>query len=309
MKATNLIKLSVLFIIVAGFALTGCNKNKGSKGNMDPSNIQQLAGDENQFQSASDEAMNDVNQLLTAGNLKSTEQLPCNATIDSTAVANDSITIYITYNGLNCSGTKLRTGQVEIKKHVGMQWGQPGAAVIVKHINFRITRVSNNKSITLNGVKTHQNVSGGHFWMLGNTLTSIVHRTWGNMTVTFDDNTTRVWNVDRRKTYTGTLSNLVATVEGLGQAGGNSNLVVWGVNRQGDEFYTQVQQSIVYKKVCGWDPCSGVKLHTIPSDGKSALITYGYDSNNQPIGNNDCPTKYKLDWTKNGNSGTVYLWL
>ena len=308
MKASKLIKLTALFLAVAGFALTGCNKNKDN-GNEDPSNIQQLAKDENQFQAASDEAMNDVNLVLSTGNLKATDQLPCNATIDSTAVANDSITIYITYNGYNCNQTKFRTGKVEFKKHVGMQWGQPGATVIVKHINFHITKVSTGKSITLNGIKTHQNVSGGHFWMLGNTLTSIVHKTWGAMTVTFDDSTTRVWNVARQKTYTGVLTNLVLTVDGFGQAGENSNLVVWGVNRQGNEFYTKVQQSLVYKQTCDWDPCAGIKLHTIPSDGKSALVTFGYNSNNEPIGPTECPAKYKLDWTKNGHSGTVYFWL
>ncbi len=308
MKASKLIKLTALFLAVAGFALTGCNKKKDNN-NVDPSNIQQLAGDENQFQSASDEAMNDVNLILSGGNLKSTTMFPCNATIDSTAVANDTITIYITYNGLNCSETKFRTGQVIIKKRVGMQWGEEGAGVIVQHINFAITKVSTGKTIVLNGIKTHQNVTGGHFWMLGNTLTSIVHHTWGAMSVTFEDGTSRTWNVDRQKTYTGTLMNLVLTVNGLGQAGGNSNLVVWGVNRQGEAFYTQIQQSVVHKQTCDWNPCSGVKLHTIPSDGKSALITFGYNSNNEPIGENECPTKYKLDWTKNGNSGTVYLWL
>jgi hypothetical protein len=47
----------------------------------------------------------------------------------------------------------------------------------------------------------------------------------------------------------------------------------------------------------------------IPSDDKQATITFGYDNNNQLILNGDCPTKYRVDWQKGSNSGTVYLFL
>jgi hypothetical protein len=254
--------------------------------------------------------MNDINTLLSGGNLKSTDQLPCNATIDSTEVLNDTITIYITYNGKNCNNTRYRTGKVEIKKHVGMHWFQQGATVIIKHINFTITKISSQKSITINGVKTHKNVSGGVIWQLGNGTDAIVHRTWGHVNVTFDDGTTKSWNVARQKTYTGTPpNNLVLTIDGFGTAGGLDNLVVWGINRQGENFYTQIIQPVVHRQVCDWDPCTGIKKHAIPADNKSATLTFGYDSNNQPITGADCPSKYKVDWQKNNNSGTVYLWL
>jgi len=308
MKATNLIKLTALFIAVVSLSLTGCKKNQNGA-NADPSSLQQLAADQNQYQNASDEAMNDVNNLLSQGSLKSTDQLPCNATIDSTTIQNDSITLHITYNGLSCNGKKFRTGQVDIKHRVGMHWGEQGAAVIVTFINFKVTKVANNKTITLNGTRTHQNVSGGHLWMLGNTRTSIVYKTWGSMSILFDDNTTRNWNVARQQTYTGVLTNLILTVDGFGQSGTYTGLVVWGVNRQGENFYSQIQQSVVYKQTCDWDPVSGIQLHSIPGDNKSALVTFGYNSNNQPIGTGECPTKYKVDWTKNNQSGTVYLWL
>ena len=157
MKTRNLIRLMALLIVVIGFSVTGCKKDKTDNSSVDPTSLQQLANDENQVQNASDEAMNDVNLLLSAGTLKSTENLPCHATIDSTII-NDTITKRITYNGLNCNGTRYRTGQVEIKKRVGTHWFQAGATVTVKHINFTITKVSNQKTITLNGTKTHQNV-------------------------------------------------------------------------------------------------------------------------------------------------------
>ena len=308
MKTRHLIRLMALLIVVIGFSVTGCKKDKTDNSSVDPTSLQQLANDENQVQNASDEAMNDVNLLLSAGTLKSTENLPCHATIDSTII-NDTITKRITYNGLNCNGTRYRTGQVEIKKRVGTHWFQAGATVTVKHINFTITKVSNQKTITLNGTKTHQNVSGGVIAQLGNGVTSIVYRTWGLETVTFSDTTTRAWNIARQQTFTGTPTALVMTLDGFGNAGQYSNLVVWGINRKGENFFTQITQSVVLRQACEWDPCSGIKIHQIPSDSKSATLTFGYDRHDQPITNGDCPAKYKVDWQKNNHSGTIYLWL
>ena len=307
MKTKSIFRFMALLLVVTGLSLSGCKKDKNSNSNVDPTSMQQLANDENQVQSASDESINDVNAFLSGGSLKSTESVPCNATVDSTAVVNDTITYYITYNGKNCSGTRTRTGQVEIKKKVGTHWFQAGATVIVKHINFTITKLSNGKSITLNGVKTHENVTGGLLFQLGTGVTSIIHKTWGHETVTFSDNTTKSWNIARQRTFTGTPSDVVITLDGFGTEDNYSNLVVWGTNRQGENFYTQITQSVVLRQACGWDPCAGIKIHQIPADSKSATLTFGFDSNNQPITGTDCPTKYKLDWQKNNHSGTVYL--
>ena len=145
MKTRNLIRFTALLIVVAGLSVAGCKKDKNDNSSADPTSMTQLAGDENQVQNASNEAMNDVNLFLSQGLLKSTDNVLCNATLDSTRIANDSVTFYITYNGLNCSQTRFRTGKVEIKKRVGTHWVDAGATVIVKHINFKITRQSNKK--------------------------------------------------------------------------------------------------------------------------------------------------------------------
>ncbi|NTW34468.1 MAG: hypothetical protein HGB12_17915, partial [Bacteroidetes bacterium] len=85
------------------------------------------------------------------------------------------------------------------------------------------------------------------------------------------------------------------------------NLVAWGTNRHGELFYTQITQSVVRKQVCDWDPSEGIIIHQIPGVNKKATITFGYDDNNVAITGTDCPTKYKLDWEVNGNSGTIFL--
>jgi hypothetical protein len=309
MKATGFMKFAMVLIAAAGLSLAGCQKEKQKDNSSDSSSLQQLSQDDNFAENSSDEAMNDVNKFLSGGNLKSTDFWPCNATIDSTSVVNDTITYYITYNGLSCNGKVFRTGQVEVKKKVGTHWRDEGATVIVTFKDLLITRQSNGKSIKLNGTRTHQNLTGGTLWQLGNQYASIVYKTWGYMTVTFNDNTTRLWNIARQQTFTGTLGQLVMTVDGFGTEGNYNSLVVWGINRNGENFYTQISQPVVFREVCSWDPCSGVKIHQIPSMDKSATITFGYNSNNEPVQGDECPTKYRLDWQKGTNSGTVYLWL
>jgi len=310
MKTRNLFSLLVILIAIVGFSMTSCKKDKNTTSSVDPASMQQLANDENQVQNASDEALKDVNAFLSGSALKSTESIPCNANIDTVSIANDTITILMDYHGLNCAQNRIRTGQIEIKKKVGTHWFQAGATIIFRHINFKITKVNGGKSITLNGTKTHENVTGGVLSDLGNgTVTTIIHKTWGVETVTFSDNTTKIWNVARQQTFTGVAStnSVVMTLDGFGTQDNYTGLVVWGVNRQGENFYTQITQSVVLRQACDWDPCAGIKIHQIPSDSKSATLTFGFDSNNQPITGTECPAKYKLDWQKNNHSGTVYL--
>jgi len=142
---------------------------------------------------------------------------------------NDTITIDINYHGYDCNNTHNRTGDVVIKKRYLENWGQAGATVLVTLNNFTITKLSTNKSLTLNGTKYFENVSGHYLWQLGldSTVTSVVHKVWGTITATFDDNTTRVWNITRQRTFTGSLINLVMTTDGFGIADGYTSLSAW----------------------------------------------------------------------------------
>lgn len=311
MKTKNLIQLAFILVSALSIALTSCKKDDLDTGNANPDELKQLSADENYVESIMNDAISDVSSVMSnnGGNLKSTEWLPCNATIDSLAVVNDTVTIYITYNGLNCNGTRNRTGKIEIKKKVGTHWEQAGATVVYKYINFTVTRLANNSTVTLNGTKNFVNVNGGHRWQVGSTIDSFVERISGNMQASFDNGTSRTWNVARQVTYTGTAGQLILTVDGLGTSGEYQNLAVWGTNRQGEEFFTQITQSVIHRQACEWDPVSGIKIHQIPSDNKSATITFGYNDNNEPIVGDECPTRYRVDWQRNNQSGTAYLTL
>jgi len=313
MKTKNLINLAAILIAVIGFSTTGCKKDKTTDTTTtttDNSSLQQLSKDDNQLENASNEALDDVNSFASRGASKSILSLPCNVTITDSTSTVDSTKITLTFNGNNCANTKYRTGQIEYSKKISEHWKDAGTSINVKFINYKVTKISTGKSITINGTKKFQNVSGGLIIDLGTTATSVVHKVTGNIQVTFDDNTTRTWSIARQRTYTGTFpSQLVLTVDGFGTADGYNNLVSWGTNRNGELFYAQITQSVVRKQVCGFDPASGILIYQIPSTGKKATITFGYDDNNQVITGNDCPTRYKLDWELNGNSGTIYIQL
>lgn len=309
MKTKKILSLGMIAIALTGLTFTGCKKDKTPDPAVNTQSMQQLTKDEVTVTQVSDDALYDANTVLSGNQNKSTETLwPCNAIIDSVTVAGDSISYHITYIGDNCNHTRVREGQVIVTKKIGENWGAQGATTTVKLINLKITKKSNGKWLILNGTKIFTNVSGGFLWQLGINHTSIVHRAVGALTATFDDGTTRIWYLNRQRTFTGLLGgSLVMTIDGLGSADGYDNLVIWGINRNGEAFYTQITQSIVIKATCDWDPVSGVKIYQIPADNKKATVTYGYDVNGNLVTNGDCPTHFRVDWQKGINSGTFYL--
>jgi hypothetical protein len=310
MKTKNLFGFGFLMIALIIFILVSCSKDKTTTPTTPGTEpLQQLAIDENDVVNASNQALNDAESVLSAGKLKSTESGPCNTTITIGGVVNDTISIDINYHGLDCNNKVNRTGNVIVKKKYQEDWGQAGATVIVVMDNFKRTRVDNGKSLTLNGSKHFENVSGHYLYELGldSTVTSVVHRVWGNITATFDDNTSKIWTLARQDTYTGSLIALIMTEDGFGTAPGYTNLTAWGTDRNGEQFYSSITQSVVYKQVCNYDPCSGIIVDQIPSASKSATITFGYDSNNNLITNGDCPTRYRVDWVIGNKSGTFFL--
>jgi hypothetical protein len=309
MKTMKLIRFGLLVMAVATLALNGCRKDKDTDNPTDTSKIQQTSMDKNLVNANVDDAMKDCEKVMSGSGGKSMNWIPCNATIDSTYTIADTVTYIITYNGLNCNGRFYRVGTVEVHKCLTTHWYDQGATVYVKFINVKFTKVSNGKWAIINGTKMFRNETGGRLHDLGSTFTTITHRVTGSITATFEDNTTRVWTISRLKTFTGTEGDLLCSVSGFGTADGYSNLETWGTTRHGDPFYCEISIPVVFKEICGWDPVSGTGTLSIPADNASATVTFGYDDNNQPVNNGDCPTRYKIDWQKNGHSGTLFIQL
>jgi hypothetical protein len=211
-------------------------------------------------------------------------------------------TITITYNGLNCFGTANRTGVVKLSMAQGIHWKDAGAVLTVQYINLHITRVSDNKSIIINGTMVHTNVSGGLLINLAS-LGTITHTlTSTGMSVTFDDNTQRVWQVAKQRVFTYN-NGAVMTSTGTHTDGAHTHIAEWGINRFGHTFMSATTEPIVVRQDCDFRITSGQVTHY--TAGITAVATFGLDVNGNAT---TCPGSghyyFKIVWT-GPNGGTI----
>lgn len=264
------------------------------------------ADDQNRFSAELDAAANDANIVLEtssgfSGRGEGTQSLICDASIEVDTLSNPR-TITITYNGTNCLGNRTRTGVIVISMAQGVRWKNAGAQLNVTFQNFKITRLIDNKSMTINGTQTYTNVSGGLLINLP-VLNSITHTiTSGNMSVTFDNNAQRNWQVARQRVFTYN-NGVMITVTGLHSQGGITGIAEWGTNRFGNAFTTAITQPLVFKQDCSFRAGSGKLEHVTPFF--NANVTFGLDANGNPTG---CPGAnpyyMKVVWT--GPSGNTH---
>jgi hypothetical protein len=311
MKTKNVAKLIAILTIVIGISFAGCKKNRTNEvTNPDTSSLQQLARDDAQVQASDDHITNDVNDILSQSNAKSIEDsIPNSCTISIDSIHHgDTIVYTLLYNGYSGLHNFLRTGTVVIERLKNVHWKDSGATVWVTYISLAITKISSGKSFIFSGNRTYENVSGGLIKELGHGAVSIKHQITGSLQITFEDGTTRNWTLRKTRTFSGTYpTQLEMTVGGFGSDGGYNNLIEWGANRKGENFYTQITTPILYSESCGWDPIWGVLIHQIPSVPKSAAITFGYNSSSQQVTQGSCADYFKLDWVIKTNHGTIYI--
>ena len=306
-KKTLLLSAAVLFLVAA---FTACKKETSpSNNNTEEASVQ--SDDQARFSSEMEATANDADAALETSSSFSGRynqvQTPiiCDASLVYDSVSNPR-TITITYNGSNCWGSRTRTGTIILSMAQGIHWKDAGAAITITFQNLKITRVSDNKSITLNGSETYTNVSGGLLFNLPN-LTSITHTiTSSNMSVTFEDNTQRTWQVAKQRVFTYN-SGVVITTTGTHTDGATTNIAEWGTNRFGHAFASSTVQPLVIRQDCSFRLVSGEVKHTTPLI--TATATFGLDANGVPT---SCPGTghyyFKVIWTgANGNSLTVIM--
>lgn len=300
---------------VASLALlatvTSCKKDNSKTTDADTqltTEMQTQSDDYNAVSNNVDEADNDVNIAVegsaflsgkTAGTLGITGY--CGTTVVADSVANPR-TITVTYDGNNCAGTYYRTGSIKISAPKDMRWRNAGATITVTFQNVKLKRLADNKTITINGTQTITNVSGGLLVNLSS-LPSIVHTiTSSNMSITFDDNTQRTWNVSRKRTFTFN-NGVVLKITGTGTSGTATNLAEWGTNRLGHAFTTAITEPLTFRQDCGGRLTSGQIRH---EGVGTSTVTFGLNAAGEAT---TCPTGsyyLKLVWTgANNNTHTV----
>ena len=229
---------------------------------------------------------------------------PCNSVVTYDTL-NAVRTITITYNGLNCAGTLSRTGVVTISIPAGIQWKTAGAQLTITTTNLKITRVSTQKSITINGSEVITNVSGGLLRNLASvgTITHTINSP--GITITFDNGTQRSWQVAKQRVFTYN-NGMVITTTGTHTDGTMTGISEWGTNRFGNAFATQIIDPMVIRQDCNWRLTSGHVKHSKLL--RTVDVTFGLDAAGNPT---SCPgtgTYYmKIVWVNAAGVTTTMI--
>jgi hypothetical protein len=298
-----------VFVFLMTLVIVSCQKNdKGSDNTNYDTEATVQSDDQSNFSGQIDQLSTDASVILEsngsfAGRLTDVLAGVCNAnfTLDSSG---GTRTITIVYNGNNCLGTHSRIGTVTVSMPGATRWKNVGAAVTVTYTNLVIKRLIDNKSITINGSQTITNVSGGLIINYPAT-TSVTHSiTSAGMSIKFDDNTTRTWQIARQHVITYN-NGLVVTVTGTHTEGTVTRVAEWGTNRLGRAFTSAITEPLIFRQDCGFRLTSGQITHTLPVFSASA--TFGLNAAGSPT---TCPgtgSYYcKVIWTGlNSNTHTV----
>lgn len=302
------------FLLVAGVVslliLSGCKKSDNNPGTIDENTkLATHSDDEARFSDAVDNVTIDANTAIEASSAFSGRGTHvatdiCNATVTLDS-SNNTRTLTIVYNGTSCNPNYSRTGTVTLAIPLGQHFSDMGAVVTATYTNLKVTRISDGKSITINGSHTITNVSGGKLINLASLGTIIHDINSSGMNVTFDNGSTRSWMVARRKTFTYN-GGIVISISGTHTEGDIANVSEWGTTRYGTPFVTSINQPLIVRQDCDFRLVSGKVTHQrMIAD---VTVTFGLDSSGQPtscpgLGN---PYYYKLVWIgTNGVQATV----
>ena len=255
-----------------------------------------------------DDITTDANALIEAdaslsGDASVVDEVICDASV-ALDTESDPMTATVTFNGANC-GKHTRNGAVVLSMPKGTKWKDAGAAITIQYENFAITRKSDGKTIVLNGTHIYTNVSGGLVYHAAS-LDSIVHTLVSeNLSIKFDDETARNWNMSRKKEFTYD-NGLVISVSGMHNTEEESNVADWGTNRFGKEFTTSITSPIVLKQDCDFRVSAGTIKHK--TEVFTSTATFGLDASGNATA---CPGSgkyyYRLEWSRNSNGNSFDL--
>ncbi|MBX3256491.1 MAG: hypothetical protein KF862_20310 [Chitinophagaceae bacterium] len=304
-------KTSLLSILACSaiIAFTSCKKEKDETGNtgielVAHTDDQALFSSElNTVNSDADIVLEAFTSIVSARNQESPEYI-CDAAVAFDFESNPQ-TMTITYNNKNCRGNRSRSGVVVVAVAKGTQWGQAGASASISFRDLKVTRAGDNKSIIINGTQTYTNVSGGLLKDLSS-LESITHAiTSDHLSVTFDNSTTRTWQVARQHVFTYS-NGIVITASGTHTEGDQANVAEWGTNRFGLTFATSTIEPVMVRQDCDFRVTGGVIKHIVA--GFTATATFGLDAQGNPVSCPDGNYYFKVLYTGPGGRSIAFVY-
>lgn len=277
---------------------------------------EQFNSDADKYKEESDQADSDINNSVNdngsfGGRVGGVLSSPlCGVTIDSSQLSQKIL--FYNFDGITpCfNPSRTRGGQIKVQLTTGNSWNDAGSVLTLTYNNFKVTRLSDNKSIMFNGQKTLKNVNGHNFLgFLAGTSTYKYQSRAFNVNVTYDDGSTAVWNrayvTEWLYTPTAPHSPIVFTGEGDTTLNGFSSVDTWGTNRYGQGFTSYYSAPYVSNTYCGlWRPNSGTLTHHL--NNADFTLTLGVDQSGNAT-TLDCAYGYKVTWTINGTTNNVVL--
>lgn len=219
----------------------------------------------------------------------------CGITV--TTVSGSYKSFSIVFNQTQCTLAEKKSGTITVNLVSGNRYRDLGAKWEVMYENYTIEK--DNKKLVLNGKHTVENLTGGLPRLINSTKSTVSFLiTSNNMKVKLDTLGEKTWNLSRKQSWeidsTGILS---FTLEGKGNADGYTNLVVWGVNRASEKFYTQITSPIIFTSKCTLSrPSSGERKHTlVKANNGNIIITDGFKYNSD-----GCANGYYITIERNG---------
>jgi hypothetical protein len=237
----------------------------------------------------------------------------CGVTIDCTLIS-QGILIF-NFDGVTpCfSPSRTRSGAVQVELINGNNWADAGAVMKQTFIDYKVTILSNNRSIEVNGIKTLKNVNGHDWWgwILGNVDHTYESRAF-DVQVVFDNGQTAVWNHARTSTISWnpanadpivTSAHLAYSVNGDTTLNGVPTVDSWGTNRFGDAFTTRYEEPITSNTYCGlWRFSTGRLVHEVAGDDFTLDLGVDQQGNHAST---VCAYGFQVSWNVGNNSNSA----
>jgi len=306
----------LLTMALVGISLQSCKK-EDKEDTVLNEQFKQFNDDSNFYKSESDQADSDINEAIrdipAFGRGAQIQSSPlCGVTIDSSQLAKKIL--FFNFDGVTpCfSPSRTRNGQIKVQLTTGAYWSDVNSVLTITYINFKITRLFDNKSITFNGVKTLKNINGND-WLgfISETNTLKYQERAFNIQVLINNNSTAVWNSARISewSYDATGINGVPKIDivfnGDTTLNGYAAVDSWGINRFGENFTTYYNAPWISNTYCGLGrPIAGQLTHSV--NNANFILTLGVDQNGNPSPYN-CAYGFKVSWTVNGNTQVAIL--
>lgn len=279
---------------MAAFVFSGCSKDDAATTDPQVDYFKEAtthSDDQSRFSEEMDVVDDDVigivedNMIAFDGIIGDVDSMRmCGATITRDTL-NGYRRVVINYTGQNCGG-RVRTGTVVISMLLGQRWADSGAVLKLDIQNLVITRLRDTFTITVNGIKNMKNVTGGRLQQLLQRGTIIHEVTSPGMSIAFPNNTTRSWQVARRRTYNAAMGmGITITYTGMHTSGTTNNITEWGTDRFGNSFVSSTPVPVVRRQNCNFRITAGEVKHE--RGANTTVVTFGLDAQGNPV--TTCP--------------------